>query len=290
MAVDRGGSKQMNTVFDGFIGIDWSGAAQPGYDGIAVARCGIGTAAPTLVKPPATAGRWTRQAVLDWLVLQLQGRSRLLVGFDFAFALPGESRPMPALWSAIDQRGAADVDLLGSAYASDDPRFWSRGPQPKQWQAAPRRLAELACSAAGLGHPQTPFQLIGAKQVGKGALAGMRLLHRLHTEHRKHIAIWPFDDMQGDDARSVCVEIYPRLFIRRAGLGNAKLRTTGDLDIALEALASARHGSKVMPDDHQADALVSAAGLRFLAGSQSVWAAGLGEHDGWIFGVPRQAG
>ncbi len=277
----------MNTVFDGFIGIDWSGAAQPGYAGIAVARCGIGTSAPVLVKPPGAAPRWTRQAVLDWLVQQLDGRARLLVGFDFAFALPGESRPMPALWAAIDQRCAADADLLGSAYAIDDPRFWSRGPQPARWHSAPRRAAELACTDAGLGHPQTPFQLIGAKQVGKGALAGMRLLHRLHTEHRARIAIWPFDDAPDNDARAVCVEIYPRLFIRRAGLGNAKIRTLEDLNITLEALASARYGTKIVPDDHQTDALVSAAGLRFLAGNAAVWSAGHGEVDGWIFGVPR---
>ncbi len=277
----------MNTVFDGFIGIDWSGAAQPGYAGIAVARCGIGTSAPTLVKPPA-AKHWTRQAVLDWLLLQLRGRSRLLVGFDFAFALPGETQPIPALWAAIEAHCAADADLLGSGYVDADPRFWRSGKQPVDWLAQPRRATEGACAAAGLGQPQSPLQLIGAKQVGKGALAGMRLLHRLRSGHQDHIAIWPFDKPGEDDRRSVCVEIYPRLFIRKAGLGNAKLRTLDDLDTSLEALGSARYATRKMPDDHQADALVSAAGLRFLAGSQSVWAAGRGERDGWIFGVPRE--
>lgn len=270
--------------FDRYVGIDWSGAAQPGYPGVAVAVCAPGRAAPVLVPPPART--WTRGAVLDWLRAEIARPQRLLVGFDFAFALPGDGRPASELWAEVEARCAGDADLLGSRFAVGDPRFWTAGPRPADWNAQPRRT-ETACRDAGLGNPQTPFQLIGAKQVGKGALAGMRLLHALEREARERIAIWPFDPAAGRDPRSVACEIYPRLFIRRAGLGNAKLRSRDDLNHALNALASIGLARGTF-DDHQCDALVTAAGLRHCADDAAAWAAGEGEAEGWIFGVPRQ--
>lgn len=274
-----------DTRFDQYIGIDWSGAAQPGYAGVAVARCAPGRSAPVLVSPPAGARHWTRSAVLDWLRGELATGRRLLAGFDFAFALGGSRSRAPALWAEVEATCAADDDLLGSRYADGDPRFWSRGPRPADW-LGPARPAEAACIAAGLGHPQTPFQLIGAKQVGKGALAGMRLLDRLHREAADAVAIWPFDSDAGHDRRSVVCEIYPRLFIRRAGFGNAKLRQRDDLNHVLNAFASIGLASGSF-DDHQGDALVTAAGLRHLADDPALWAAGRDEPEGWIFGVPR---
>ncbi len=272
-----------DTAFDRFIGIDWSGAAQPGYAGVAVASCAPGRTAPALVPPRGKT--WTRAAVLDWLYRELAKPQRLLIGFDFAFALPGDGRPAAALWAEVEARCVADADLLGSRYASGDPRFWTAGPQPKTWNEAPRET-EIACRAAGLGNPQTPFQLIGAKQVGKGALAGMRLLHRLEQEARTQVAIWPFDSAAGYDRRSVVCEIYPRLFIRRAGFGNAKLRSRDDLNHALNALVSIGLARGEF-DDHQCDALITAAGLRHCADDPALWAAGDGEPEGWIFGVPK---
>ena len=59
----------VDTDFDRYIGIDWSGAAQPGYAGVAVASCAAGRAAPALVPPPGKT--WTRAAVLDWLQREL---------------------------------------------------------------------------------------------------------------------------------------------------------------------------------------------------------------------------
>ncbi|GAC1623597.1 MAG: hypothetical protein NVS9B10_08700 [Nevskia sp.] len=241
-------------AFERYVGIDWSGAAQAG-------------------------------AVLDWLRAELQRGPRLLVGFDFAFALPGDGRPLAALWAEVETHCAQAPDLLGRAYAERDPRFWQRGPQPARWNQTPR-ATERACRAAGLGSPQTPFQLIGAKQVGKGALAGMRLLHRLHREAADRLAIWPFDAADpAADARSFCVEIYPRLFIRRAGLGNRKLRDRDDLNQALNRFDSLGIADGTF-DDHEADALVSAAGLRRFADDAALWRAGAAQAEGWIFGVP----
>lgn len=272
--------------FDGFVAIDWSGASGRGYRGIAVARCEAGTAAPQLVKPPGaeSRGRWTRSAVFDWLVAEGDRGPRLLVGIDMAFALPAPFAAPPLLWTGIEARCAQDADLAGHRYVEGDPRFWRSGRQPADW-IGHQRPAELACIAQGLGHPQTPLKLIGPKQVGLGTLAGARLLHRLRSHHW---AVWPFDELSRHDRRPVCVEIYPRLFIRQAAGGNAKLRSAPALDAALRALDSEPAGLTHF-DDHETDAIVAAAGLRRAARHPALWRAGVGQERGWIFGVAAAA-
>ena len=268
--------------FDGFVAIDWSGAAGKGYRGIAVAQCRPGRGAPRLVAPPQAA--WTRSDVFHWLTRQTRKR-RLLVGIDMAFALPAPFEPPPAQWARIEAFCHGDADFAGQRVALADARFWRSGTRPANW-IEHQRPAELACIEQGLGHPQTPLKLIGARQVGLGTLAGARLLHRLRSEQPQHWLIWPFDGQpQDDDARSVCVEMYPRLFIRHAGGGNAKLRDVAALATALRAFDSAAPRLTYV-DDHQADALVSAAGLRHDADRESLWRAGIGQRHGWIFGVP----
>ena len=126
-----------DTGFDRYIGIDWSGAAQPGYAGVAIAACAPGRTAPMLVPPRGRT--WTRMAVLDWLRGELAKPQRLLIGFDFAFHLPGDGRAAPALWAEVEARCAADADLLGSRYVDGDARFWTAGPQSPGWNALPRR-------------------------------------------------------------------------------------------------------------------------------------------------------
>ncbi|EIT72229.1 MULTISPECIES: hypothetical protein [Hydrocarboniphaga] len=269
--------------FDGFVAIDWSGASGPAYAGIAVARCRAGMAAPQLVRPADARGRWTRSAVFDWLVAEGDRNQRLLVGIDMAFALPAPFEAPPQLWARIETHCAQDADFTGHRYVEGDTRFWRSGKQPADW-IGHQRPAELACIAQGLGHPQTPLKLIGPKQVGLGTLAGARLLHRLREQRPARWAIWPFDDVARDDRRSACVEIYPRLFIRKAAGGNAKLRSGAALDAALQALGSEPAGL-VHFDDHQADAIIAAAGLRRTAEDRALWRAGAGQERGWIFGV-----
>ncbi len=279
--------------FTRFVALDWSGARQA--NGIAIAVCIPGRAAPRLIPPP-DGRRWSRLQALDW-VMALVARERALVGFDFAFSLPFSragryfSHADPSvddLWALVDGLGGEAADLWGGGFAVD-PRFaddfWRAGPR-REGYIEPHRPTEMACRAAGLGAPESAYKLIGAKQVGLGALAGMRVLHRLKAV----AAVWPFADGPG---RSVLVEIYPRLFLRRAGIGNRKVRAWDDLGTALEALGSRspKVGDKP-PSDHDTDALVAAAGLRALAEEDRVWDAP--RHDieavrreGWIFGVPR---
>ncbi len=290
------------TRFDVFVGVDWSGATTCGTKGVAVAECRPGSGPPRLVKS-SERGRWRRSEVADWLSERIAGHGPVLIGIDFAFALPfcdcGAYLPgaldspetLAGLWRLVDRVCAEDADLYAGRFVAD-PRFvrffWSPGKRGASFR--PRlRKTEDRCRGAGFGVPESVFKLIGPKQVGKGSLSGFRLFHGLKARHRAALRIWPFEALSRD--RSVCVEIFPRLFIERARLPVVKLR---NLELINRALA--RLGSEPLPekhhclDEHQADALVSAAGLRRLSCDRALWrpaemTADIARYEGWIFGV-----
>lgn len=282
---------------DRFVGVDWSGAGGRQYSGIAVAECSAGTGAPALVAPPGK--RWRRTDFVDWTATQAGRGERLLVGIDCAFALPapmagallGDHYTARELWAYIDAHCAEVEDFFGGSFALHElhsPHFWHEGPRPAGF-AELHRATEYACRAAGLGAPESPLKLVGARQVGKGGLAGMRVLHALKLRLGDRFAVWPFDDPA--EADIVCIELYPRLFMKMGGQGNAKVRTVEALDRNLAALGSQTYASPAQTlIDHETDALVAAAGLRFIAGDPAVWRPkGLDalalRAEGWIFGV-----
>ena len=285
----------MMAPFDCFVAVDWSGARGRNYDGIAVARCSRGEDAPTLVDPPGH--KWRRSDFVDWL--SAQSGCRLLVGIDCAFALPaetartflGDGYSAFDLWKHVDQTCAECEDYYGGAFAEHEahrPHFWMSGMRPVGF-AELHRATEWACRRGGQGVPESPLKLVGARQVGKGGLAGMRVLAELGRRLGDAFCVWPFAD--DADANIVCVELYPRLFLRAARHGNGKVRTGGDLDRCLTLLGSATYaGPKTKLSDHQTDALVASAGLRWIADDPTIWApAGL-DHlarraEGWILGV-----
>jgi hypothetical protein len=363
-AAARGRTRQLipplgAPAFDRFVGVDWSGATGRNYSGIAVADCHTGTEPPTLVEPPGR--RWRRTDFADWMGAQAGQGERLLVGIDCAFTLPaamatqvlGTDYSAAALWAHIDATCVVAEDFFGGGFAeAHRSHFWHSGPRPAGF-AELHRATEHACKAAGLGFPESPLKLVGARQVGKGGLAGMRVLHALKMRLGETFAVWPFDPVERADI--VCIELYPRLFMKMAGHGNGKVRTVEDLNACLEKLGSETStlplsplqkaprpsgeregpGAKqregegaaskasllagtdltatpphptlrvtlspqgrgyLPPDppeslsDHETDALVAAAGLRFIAGDPAVWLpAGMDSlalrAEGWIFGV-----
>jgi hypothetical protein len=287
--------------FRRYVAIDWSGARDRGrgLPGIQVAACGNGRSAPAIVSNPR-GGAWRRSDIVAWLSAAAGGDGPVLVGFDFAFAfpycddgsyLPGvrlDEETPAALWRLVETLSGDAAELYGGGFARD-PRFagafWRHGPRPSDFDERHRRT-EVSCRRQGGGAPETVFKLVGAKQVGLGSMAGMRVLARLRRQAA--VSIWPFDR---PDTRCVCVEIFPRHFLLRAGLGRRKAWTREDLDTALRAYdcepTVIREGDL---GGDRTDALISAAALRRVATEDEAWrppsmTACARDREGWIFGV-----
>jgi hypothetical protein len=288
------------TRFTRFAAIDWSGAKGVRHTGIAVAVAETGERAPRLVRPGHV---WSRTEVLAW-VLATKDEAPTLYGFDlsgaFAFADCGAYFPQwdrsPAdvrsLWRLVEELCAGEPDLGASGF-HDHPeasrhfrRHGGRCGDLFTPGAGRMRLVELEEKRQGLCNPVSNFNLVGAAQVGKSSLTGMRLFLRLDGT----VPIWPFDPRP--DAGSAIVEIYTSIAAADAGLrrGRTKVRKAAGLDRALQALHSLPHAPLERYDDHATDALISAAWLRLSAEDAALWSPALltpeiARTEGWTFGV-----
>jgi hypothetical protein len=282
------------TPFTRFAAIDWSGAKGKKHKGIAVALAEAGAAAPSLVRPEHI---WSRGQVLDWLVAAAD-EAPTLFGFDFSFAppiaergeyLPGEPgvpRTARAFWAYVDSR-CEDEDLGAASFLEQTHRrhFYFGIADGVKADFVRFRQCDASLNAQGGRKTASAYDAIGAAQVAKASFSGMRLLHRLGGR----LAVWPMDPLPGDGGSAV-VEIYTRIYLRRAGLSGTKIRSSAALDGALEALGSAPARLPFEPDDHQSDALVTAAGMRALAADPRAFAPEgltpeLARTEGWTFGV-----
>jgi hypothetical protein len=280
--------------FTRFAAIDWSGAKGMRHKGIAVALCEEGDAVPRLVAAPD--GVWSRQAVADWLT-GAAGDAPTLFGFDFSFAppfvargsyLPGDTVPQggPAFWAYVD--AICDDPDLGAASlleVAHRRHFYFGKADGVKAAFMHNRACEARYNAGGGGKPSTVYDAIGAAQVAKASFAGMRLLHHVH----RHVPIWPFDALP--PAGSLVVEIYTSIAARAAGRpkGRTKMRDAAALNAALAAVGSASHDGSV-PDDHGADAILTAAWMRQVAEDAALWTPdgmtpAVARTEGWTFGV-----
>lgn len=264
--------------------------------GIAVALAS-GGGAPALVRP---GHRWSRAEVLDWV----RGAPvDALIGFDLGPALPFVDRgayfpgwsESPAnargLWALVEQVCAADPHLSAASFV-DHPEaarhFRRHGGRTGDLFEAGRgrlRVTERAQQAQGLS-PYSNLNLVGAAQVGKSSLTGMRLLHRLDGV----IPIWPFDPLP--PTGSVVVELYTSIAALAAGRtkSRTKMRSYAELNAALAAIGSAPVDGSGPIDDHASDALLTAAWMRTAARRPELWhppalTPEVARTEGWTFGV-----
>ena len=284
----------MTPRFARFAAIDWSGAKGRRHKGIAIALCDSGGAAPALVRPDQI---WSRQAVLDWLLVEA-ARAPTLFGFDFSFAppivergeyLPGEAGvPTSArdFWAYVDRR--SDDDDLGAASFLERAHrrhFYFGIADGVKADFMHFRQCDAQLNAQGGRKTASAYDAIGAAQVAKASFSGMRLLHRLDGK----VPIWPMDPLPAEG--SAVVEIYTRIYLRRAGLSGAKLRSRAELNRALKGLGSPPARLRFEPNDHQTDALVTAAGMRALAMAEprafapAALTPQIARTEGWTFGV-----
>ena len=280
-------------AFAAYVAIDWSGAKGKRHKGIAIAEA-RGDAAPRLIRPGHV---WSREEVLHWLVKRAAAEPTLF-GFDFSFAppivergeyLPGESGvPTTAreFWAYVDSK-CHDEDLGAASFLEQvhRPHFYFGIADGVKSDFVRFRQCDARLNAQGGRKTASAYDAIGAAQVAKASFSGMRLLHRLDGQ----VTIWPMDPMPAQG--SAVVEIYTRIYLRRAGLSGVKLRTRADLNLALKGLGSPPARLRFEPNDHQTDALVTAAGMRLVARTEprAFDPVGLTPHiaqsEGWTFGV-----
>ena len=280
--------------FERFAAIDWSGAKGRRHKGIAVAICAAEGGAPKLVRPGHA---WSRAELLEWLIAEAAALPTLF-GFDFSFAppiaergeyLPGEPgvpRTAREFWAYVDDR-CDDEDLGAASFLEKAHRrhFYFGAADGVKAGFMHFRQCDARLNAQGGRKTASAYDAIGAAQVAKASFSGMRLLHRLDGR----VAIWPMDPLP--ERGSAVVEIYTRIYLRRAGLPGMKLRSRAELNRALEGLGSPPVRLRFEPDDHQTDALVTAAGMRALAiGDIDPFmpqglTPGLARTEGWTFGI-----
>ena len=284
--------------FTHFLAIDWSGAVGERHRSIALALTHVDGGPPVLVRGDKG---WSRTEVLALLRDDLPPDT--LVGLDLGISLPFADKAAffpgwadspataPALWQLVDEICASDPHLAASAlvdHSHASAHFRRHGGREGAQFGGGRgrlRVTEQAQARQGL-KPYSNFNLVGAAQVGKSSLTGMRVLHRL----RRALPVWPIDPLPPQG--SLVVEIYTSLAALAAGRSAArsKIRSIDDLNAALAILGSPPVTGHGAIDDHSADALITAAWLRNHAHRSELWQpAGLtreiAQTEGWTFGV-----
>lgn len=288
--------------FAHFLAIDWSGAKGERHKGIALARCDAAGNAPRLLW---NAHHWSRADVLHLLRHELPDNT--LVGMDLGISLPfadaqaffpGWNHSPPdarSLWALVDDICHADAHLGVSSFVDHDmasryfrrpgqqvgDHFYLAGTTHKRgrFRVTENAQAQIGCN------PYSNFNLIGAAQVGKSSLSGMRVLHRLDR-----VPVWPIDPLpQGG---SLIVEIYTGLAAIQAGrtAARSKMKDHASLNAALNSLDCPPVMDTGPIDDHSSDAILTSAWLRKMAENQALWtptglSSKIARTEGWTFGA-----
>ena len=286
--------------FRHYVAIDWSGAAGERHKGIAVAVADAAGGPPVLVRH-----HWSRE---DILALLRDLPPDTLAGLDLGLSLPfadcgaffpgWDESPTDArsLWALVERLSAADPHLGAQGFV-DHPqasRFFRRhgGREGAAFRCDDAahgrgrfRVTEIEQAAMGC-KPYSNFNLVGAAQVGKSSLTGMRVLHALGDA----VPVWPVDPLP--PSGSILVEIYTTIAAMAAGrsAGRAKMRSYAALNEALAALGSPPVAGTGALDDHATDALLAAAWLRTIAHRPELWTPAkmtpeIARTEGWTFGV-----
>ncbi|HEY0598416.1 hypothetical protein [Sphingopyxis sp.] len=286
--------------FTHFAALDWSGARGLRQPGIALAVASGGEA-PILVRPGHV---WSRAEILAWLEAVAVSGDDILIGVDFsaAFAFVDEGAyfpewtdspvDIPELWALVERLARNDPHYEPGGFLAhpEARRHFRHGHGDVGDLFAPGtgrlRVVEQHQRTTKQAASVSNFNLVGAAQVGKASLSGMRLLHRL----RGRIPLWPLDPIPVRGP--LLVEIYTSLAARAAGIpaGRSKIRDGEALDTALAILGSPATGLRGPVSDHASDALLAAAWLRAIASDTAYWTPALltdtlAKTEGWTFGI-----
>lgn len=278
--------------FDRFLAVDWSGAMGERQRGIQVAHTDYDND-PAILRLP-DAKNWGRVVVKNLITKMARSNRRTLIGIDFCFSLPWPNEgPQPEgggrlsnveqLWELVDLASASEphfyagpvVRNLDSPFA---PYILCDRYRGEQFRFDRFRETEQQLSPK----PASVFHCMGAKQVGPGSFAGMRMLHSLRRLKDSRVAIWPFDPI--DNASVVLCELYPSLWYQMAGVSRAydaqSLKQVTDFYEV--------DNPPILQSQDEADAVVSAAALRYISTDPEFFtkpqALQICKKEGWIFG------
>ena len=201
----------LRNLFEGYIGIDYSGAATPttGLHGLRVAEASAGEE-PRSVVPGSGRPTWSRQCLAEWLVNLLRERGRVIVGMDHAFSFPQESlkRVGLATWDGF-------LDYFCSQWQTDQ-RSVEKAREARAQVMGNRtelRLTERWTSSA-----KSVFLLGGPGQVGKSTHAGIPWLRYIRRSVGEHVHFWPYDGFDIPADKSCVTEVYPAMLKNRYAL------------------------------------------------------------------------
>ena len=282
--------------FNNFIAVDWSGDKSKFQKGISVAQCPMGRYAPKIIK--AEDRYWSRSSLIKWLLKEVTEK-KTLIGFDFSFAYPfydcfsyfpgiKDSPISPyKLWKKIDNINYKLANFYGGGIWSEEPysNYYNSPNLKGTLYKSRRRFTEIEAKNK-IHSPSPTFNCVGPGAVGTGSLAGMRVLNFLKNE----INIWPFNNniLQ---KKSVVVEIFPTYYFRYAGIKPEKNigYTMSKINQALSHYDCNSLPKDIIiggPDQDDADAIVSAAAMRYFSNNRNCWnVPKVSQKEGWIFGV-----
>jgi hypothetical protein len=282
--------------FNNFIAVDWSGDKSKFQKGISVAQCPMGRYPPKIIKPKDR--YWSRSSLIKWLLKEVSEK-KTLIGFDFSFSYPfydcfsyfpgiKDSPISPyKLWEKIDNINNKLANFYGGGIWSKEPysNYYNSPNLKGTLYKSRRRFTEIEAKKK-IYSPSPTFNCVGPGAVGTGSLAGMRVLNFLKNK----INIWPFNNIILQK-KSVVVEIFPTYYFRYA-----RVKPEKNIGYALDKInqALSHYGCNSLPkdiiiggpDQDDADAIVSAAAMRYFSNNRNCWnVPKVSKKEGWIFGV-----
>jgi hypothetical protein len=201
--------------FDCYVGIDYSGAKSPksSLRGLRIYRARRESEPVEVLPPPSSRKYWTRRGVAEWLVDELGGQGRALVGIDHGFSFPlryFETHDLALDWLAF-------LDDFQHHWPTDDDQVYvdfvrngaighgAKRTGNSRW----RRLTEERAGAA-----KSVFHFDVPGSVAKSTHAGLPWLRCLKQKLGPRVHFWPFDGWMVPRGRSAIVEVYPSLWSR----------------------------------------------------------------------------
>lgn len=225
------------SLFQRFIGVDYSGAATPmtPLSGLRVFEARLAQS-PREVRPLKNPLRhWTREGVAEWLLGVILAEEPVLVGIDHGFSFPlayftqyGLSGNWPQFLDDFCTHWPSDQ--LGQTVRA------LRTDNPRTGDSRARRQVEILARAKSVFH----FDVPGS--VASSTHAGLPWLRWLRERAGTRLHFWPYDGLEIASGSSVVAEAYPALWFR-AGCPKDWSRDQWDAFLIAEALErSSREG------------------------------------------------